>query len=221
MTINTITLAECPFCDDGGEVNLDTREADLEHLRQIPECEIIAGPDQRIILYNSHSAECGPCEHFVDLYGDINWDGEPIEMLAGRTSELCFAWRAPILTKIDPNELLFNHLLDLLSAEHSQRKKDLAVVSSFNQMDDLGEHEDEEPYQDVVVNPSEHCLIAYQPQAKYSACRFSNCWNDFSPENQARQYHVQGTIIFAEIVGQFFRELHVLLEKYKRDCESQ
>ena len=75
MSLQILLLAECPYCEEHGEVFLDTREADQEHLEQISEGDHEAGPNQRIIVYNSHRPECGPCGHFVDLYGDINWEG--------------------------------------------------------------------------------------------------------------------------------------------------
>ena len=82
MTKQIIRLAQCPFCDEAGEVYLDIREADAAHLRQIREQEFHAGPDQRIILYDSDKDKSGPCEHLADLYGDLSWDGRPIESLA-------------------------------------------------------------------------------------------------------------------------------------------
>lgn len=228
MTKQIILLAECPYCEDGGEVYLDTQEAGLENIRQLVESDFDVGPAQNVILYNTSNADRGPCEHVVDLYGDINWSGEPVETLSGRTSELCFAWRVPILTEIDPNELLFNHLLDLLSAEISQRMKDLATepaiaglnISSNDLLTDMDENEDEEPYPYELAKSNEHYLFAYQPKARYSEYRFGDCWQDFTTENKERRFNVQGTIIFAEDIRTFFQELHVLLEKRKRNWQS-
>ena len=102
-------LAECPFCQETGEIYLDTREADQERLRLISAHDFDAGADQKIILYNSNKAERGPCEHVVDLYGDITWAHEPAR-------EVCFGWRAPFVAVVDPDGSAFRQLLDELES---------------------------------------------------------------------------------------------------------
>jgi hypothetical protein len=219
MTKQIILLAECPYCEENGELFLDTREADHEHLERIPKSDFEAGPNQRIIVYNSHRPECGPCGHFVDLYGDINWEGDP-------SREQCFHWRAPIRAEIDPDESGFYHLLDLYDAESRQKKKteesqELRAATDKTATNEL-DYEEYLDYEDHLnAAPDLMNRYAYRPQVRYSEFRFWDTWQDFATEGRPRSCEVAGQIVFAEDVREFFRELRSLSEKLASDYQAE
>ena len=201
MPQQILYLTECPFC--GAEVYFDVREARLNVLDELTRNgDFDVGPDQRIIVYNSDRPEPGPCEHFVDLYGDIT--GQP----QSEVGEFCFHWRAPLRSEIDPDRAAFDHLRDLIDSD---------VTSPASADDDL--------YGDVLEDESEDALPSGQrlddelrancPQTRFTLERF---WHDFTIES--KRMYVTGMYIFAEDVREFFRELHALAKQHQLDCDA-
>lgn len=231
MSHQIVLIAECPYCEQSGEIYCDVREAGPEHLQQIPEFEFSAGPDQRIILFNSDRAEPGPCEHVVHIYGDIDWVQTPNKSSERNAGEKTFTWRAPILTEIDPDRLAWEQLQDLFEGESRQMRKSRAETtkrSAPDGSDTDASHEcaeeEYEPYYEtdyLDAAPDEFNLYAYRPQTKYQERSLGNSWQDFSSEGKPIFYEVGGRIIFAEDIRQFFEELHAGLEKRNRDLQSK
>ena len=200
MSKQMILIGECPYCDGGGEVYLDTREADETHIRQISIGDFDVGADQRLVIYNSDSADRKPCEHVVDLYGHFDWDGGPVESNNCPITEICFGWQSPILDEVDADRSAWGHLLDLFDSNLDQkrwrtREERAAAEADF--------------------------LYAYQPNSLYRGDWYGDCWLDATTGFKPRQIQLAGKIIFADDIRELFEELRIGWEKRESDWRAK
>ena len=61
MSTNIVPLTTCPFCDESGDVYIDTRAVTEENLMKLLVNEFDYGVASEILVFNSRSSDPGPC----------------------------------------------------------------------------------------------------------------------------------------------------------------
>jgi hypothetical protein len=76
MSISTLQLLTCPFCpDELGEISLNAvalQSLPVEVLRA-GHLKVTRDPGEATFVFNSPSAEPGPCEHLLYMTGTCEW----------------------------------------------------------------------------------------------------------------------------------------------------
>jgi hypothetical protein len=185
MSRSIVTLMDCPFCEEYGEVYLDSRAATEQNLANLHADNSDAGISSGILVYNANRPEPGPCEHLVNINGSIeSWCAEKDRHLESPLT--CpFDWYAPLLTALDPGEEGWQLLLSLTECQ-------MPTSSDTPQ---------------VLIEERKRFLADNRPKTPYLECKFDECVEDVTSKKAGREILVYGSAVFAANIAKLFEEL--------------